>query len=260
MAIEISTPQEFMNMANWTDRGANNALLDIVITNDLDFSDVDVSAWTGQGSKPMYANIDGQGHTIKNLVMISTVIFYLFPQIYQGGVKNIAIDNCNIVSTNALYIINIYSGKNDVGNITIKSNCVFECSKTTGMYFIKISSSGTIKNIGIGGKYSAGYYSGWYVLFCEGTIQNSYFIGDIVYSNTVSSASTMYIFRATTCYNSFVRANVTLNCTTPTVYGINLVSSFYDSDLLPNATDTTGAQPTENIKSAAWLRSQGWAI
>lgn len=39
-----------------------------------------------------------------------------------------------------------------------------------------------------------------------------------------------------------------------------LYNSFYDSDILTSSADTDGAETTANLKSAEWLRSQGWAI
>lgn len=36
--------------------------------------------------------------------------------------------------------------------------------------------------------------------------------------------------------------------------------SFYDSNLMPNSATTYGAATTEQLKSAEWLREQGWAI
>lgn len=37
-------------------------------------------------------------------------------------------------------------------------------------------------------------------------------------------------------------------------------SSFYDMDIAPEAVDTLYGATTENLKSAKWLREQGWAI
>jgi hypothetical protein len=56
------------------------------------------------------------------------------------------------------------------------------------------------------------------------------------------------------------------SATPSTVYGLGQCSSgitlsYYDSDLFTLATsDSTKGTTTENLKSAEWLRSKGWAI
>ena len=64
----------------------------------------------------------------------------------------------------------------------------------------------------------------------------------------------------TQSYSACAYENVT------TVYGLSAVgsptvtSSFYDKDIAPDAVDTVYGATTENLKSASWLREQGWAI
>ena len=64
----------------------------------------------------------------------------------------------------------------------------------------------------------------------------------------------------TQSYSACAYENVT------TVYGLSaagsptVTSSFYDKDIAPDAVDTVYGATTENLKSASWLREQGWAI
>lgn len=282
MAIEISTPEQYMAIKDWTDRGTADAPLDIVITQDLDFSQTGLTDWTGQGSNVLYANIDGQGHSIKNMVISTTVEFYLLPFLRQCSLKNLKIDNCHITSTAQIYIL--YFWGIHCEDFTVNGNCVFTCGYLNERGFICCP-------------YPAAYESNFYRLGIYGkyTITNSYgsifygyntniFYGNININANILTDERLYVLnKCKTINNTFVRGNLSAGAVS-VFYGIvyycyaacvanttgtnrfyqtgsgNIVySSFFDNKLMQTA-DAEYGQPTENLQSPEWLRAQGWAI
>lgn len=286
MAIEISTPAEFMAIKDWTDRGTADEPLDIVITADLDFSEI--SDFTGQGDTALYANFDGQGHSIKNMVAFAGD-FYLMPAIKDGSLSNLFIDNCHITADGYCYIINL-SGNSSGNYITIKNNCTFVGSGLGGFVSVSMTLKQRVTHIGISGnfKMTSSITRVHAIMFAGNTnIENCYINVNL---EAISDIKDFYIIHNYALnvymYNTFVRAKISYSGSgnvyilsgshyycyaaaeiignfTGNVYPLGTVkaSSFYDSDLLPNAAGNTEyGQPTENIKSVGWLRSQGWAI
>lgn len=294
MAIEINTAAEFADIKNWTDRGSSDAPLDIIITQDLDFSEI--SDFTGLGSTVLYAKIDGQGHTIRNIV-VTTSSSYLM---YLGGacsVKNIKFENNNITFTSSGRIIS-FNGGGTVRDVIFSNDNIIHC----GGYFYTISATAAsnISRVAISGTYyitsTDGYFYGLSVGGGRSYIKNCY-ITATIYSKAIYGFN---IYDNNEFYNCFMKCNLINNTTSKmyvypfylrysqmyycyacntiqntvtsgnTIYGVvyygantsaTMPTCYFDNTILTGAIDDSRqGQPTENLKSAEWLRSQGWAV
>lgn len=131
MAIEIKTPQDFIALANLTDeeRGTTDNLITINITADLDFKGID-----DMESFPRICGyVNGNGHTIKNIVLSKTSWFALF-DFSGGGISGLTFENCNITVTGAdVYLINATTNSTtfEASEIIVKGSCSFISSSTT---------------------------------------------------------------------------------------------------------------------------------
>lgn len=288
MAIEISTPEQFMAIKDWADRGTADAPLDIIITQDLDFTGI---TFNGLGDEAYYATLDGQGHTIKNIEVNITGSFYLFG-VLRGTAKNINIDNCNI-SASVLYIF--YStGTFNINNVKINNTNNFTFSNL--LYVIRPvawATEGETTDCIIGGIYTyTGLGAGLFYLVHNKTLKNVGIIATILsavpiafspfygsngrYNNTAFNCYSRCNVNATIssgsgagfgdvkyahyCYaaNTYKDGSITYGFANPSSTVSN--SCFYDNTLCPyQVLDIQYGQPTENIKSREWLCSQGWA-
>lgn len=283
MAIEISTPEQFIAIKDWTERGTADAPLDIVITQDLDFSQTDLTDWTGQGDATLYANIDGQGYSIKNMVISVTSDFYLLPFLRQGSLKNLNIDNCHISTISTSYVYVLYYYQINVVNFLVKGNCVFigGGADTRGIICCPYPNAGTsiFTNVSVSGEYRVLGSNSGSVFYCYktnlrycninvkvygSTDHNIYIIGcaSVVMNTFVRgsvSAGSIVVFNVDEldfCYAAIL-ANTTGTNRFSAKNSIN--SAFYDKNLMTTS-DSEYGQPTENLKNAEWLRAQGLAI
>lgn len=295
MAIEINTAAEFAALVNLSEeeRGTADSLIDININEDLDFAEIE--NFTGLGTTLYYANVNGNGHTIKNIVANTSDAYYLISLGNTSILRNLKFSDNHITTDNRLYFIR-FDNSNDTicENIVIDNTNTFVAGgsiylfygKRSGLLFNKVAVSGSFNAVTVYIFYAATYSSSTGT-YSTSTIRNCYVIANI----TVQQSC--YIFYVLYCYNCFSRckisktktsgyiypfygsssyASVPYYCYTANevtsvdenIYGIGATSkavkSFYDNTLLTNAKDTANGQPAENLKSAEWLRSQGWAI
>lgn len=290
MAIEISTPEQFMAIKDWTDRGTSSALLDVIITQDLDFSGVD--NFEGLGETTLYANIDGQGHTIKNIVTdyIKEDDFYVLG-VCWGSIKNITIDNCHFTLNNSSqyppefsWLYAYQSSKSTCENIVIKNTNRVVNTKGT----IRFCTNFTANCIAVGGVYQSGDTITPFNPY-SGAVKNSY-----TACTMICKVGYGFLYGSGYAYNCFARNNVTASkdfygfggtntnnnrvmyCYAANTYTQDMSGSFYgftrdkndkcyfDKDIITISKEPTDldlhGQPTINLKSADWLRTQGWAI
>lgn len=286
MAIEISSATEFMNMANWDDKGSSSSIIDVILTDDIDFSEVE--EWGGYGSTTFYINFDGQGHTIKNLVTSTNSTFCFFHIGQNSTVKNVRFSNNHITSTNVIAFIwcEHYITLSDI--IIDNTNTIVT---TSDVYPIKGTEYGCNTNkVSISGAYRCANFYGIYIK------TGNYLGGLVKNSNVVATVTSKYFqaFQCNTAINCYSRCDITITADSYTVipfydgwdffcYAANKVTDngytakylegcrypsygtaiecYYDNELLPASVgDSSYGQPTENLKSKAWLRSHNWAI
>ena len=285
--VEISTSEQFIALKDMTDRGTADAPLDIVFTNDLDFSEI--GDFEGLGNVILYANLNGNGHAIKNLVTNSGSDFYLMGHISNGTIKNIVIDNCHISVNGVLRIF--CSQYCNYENIVIKNSNTFVTSSELYVIYGSSSRGSTLSKIAIGGTYNCNRYFGIRTTSVVEKISNCYVVANIICSGECCTFG--YIDSCNGFFNCFTRCNITHTSTDGNYYGFyhnyytikimycyaaNTIDGtfkqhynfsngtittacFYDSTL-DTVTQTGGGLPatTAQLKSAEWLRSQGWAI
>jgi hypothetical protein len=284
--IHITTAEEFVALKSLSNKGSSSDPISILIDNDLDFSDI--TDFTGLNSI-FYAVFDGQGHTIKNIVSnCPAVTTYFLGRYDSGEFKNLKISNCHITwqggSSSLVFAFMHGSTATSVTNVIIDNSNTFLFGNgyAVAMY-INVAS---IHKCGIGGRYiglsSSVAFQPIYNNTGNKPIQNSYVIG------TFENFGNVYTFsNSGTHYNCFSRVDVKncvnmygftsnnaptyfcYNASTVAVTGYNYgfcagtgnkIQCYYDNTLNPYASDTSFGQPTENLKSVEWLRSQGWAI
>ncbi len=289
MAIEINTAADFIALKDLADKGSADSPIEIEITADLDFSEIE--NFEGLGLVTFYANLNGNGHTIKNLVIATNNNCYLLGYII-GTVRNLIIDNCKI----SCGCFELLRTSGDVNNIIIKNTNTF--TTNDNLYIFNIMGNGIYEKISISGTYYvyknvfSGFYHG---VATASMIRNSFICADIystgtyVYtflnayksisggvincfsrcriSGTVSKdIASFYFYYQNPSRYLYAANTVTATCSGTlrglTSTGISTcISSFFDNTILQNANDDSKyGQPTENLKSVEWLRSQGWAI
>jgi hypothetical protein len=290
--IDISTADEWMAFAASGQTGSADELLQINITNDLDFAEVDNFV----GITNVYAYVEGNGHTIRNIVLSSSSTWYLMTANTGSTLSNLRFENCNISAT-VNSSITLFNGWSYVSNVIWGNTNTVIAANTINVFANSNAKSGAIYNkIAICGTFIALYFYGISLgqgYYRYGDIRNCYITANITL--TGSNTGTVGLFGALTVYNSFSKSTVsgsasgyyyfaatsansvpiTIFCYNAdtitgfsTVYAINknytsssyAISSFYNSDTITNAIDSTLGVTTENLKSAEWLRSQHWAI
>ena len=284
----MSTPEQFIALKDRTDRGTAAAPLDIVFTNDLDFSEI--SDFEGLGNAVLYANINGNGYAIKNLTANSSGAFYLISRVSNGTIKNITIDNCHITTSGSLYIF--YSQLCNYENIVIKNNNTFVSLNEMHVIYSASNSGITVTKVAVGGTYNCNKYFGLYLgSSSPSKISNCYVVANITCNNICHTFG--YINGCEGVFNCFTRCNITNTSAKGTYYGfcysyskvktfycyaanqisgsfstyynlgnnLTATSCFYDSTLDTSPQNGEGLPATTSqLKSAEWLRSQGWAI
>ncbi len=157
MAIEINTAEQFMALRMQEDRGTASTPLDVVITQDLDFSNINDYQTM---STALNANIDGQDHKMKNITCVKDEGLS-FIWIADGRISNLTFDNCyfhtnswfDLVSLNGTTISAL------VENIRVNNNCYISTLSNNGKN-ITIMYTGTnaiveVKNVMICGRYNS---------------------------------------------------------------------------------------------------------
>lgn len=285
MVIEISTPEQLIAIADRTDRGTADEPHNIIIKNDLDFTDV--ADFVGIGTT-LYANIDGGGHSIKNIVNNSASNLILFNLGEGCSVSNLRFENCNISTSGNFYAL---FGMDFVTNVIWGNTNTVVASGNLYLFYTARTGEGCIyNNVSVGGVLIAGSnMSVFYGLVTSstsrsyGTVRNCYIVANISADGNVQMYDIRYLYNSFSrstikkaktytfatagnntlymyyCYNSDKIAD-----TITTVYAIassgKITSSFFDNMRITNAKDTQYGTSTENLKSAEWLRSQNWAI
>lgn len=291
-SINISTPEDLISILNGekgsvvTEDDPNPPILYVEIQNDLDF-------WNITNLKEPVAqvciNINGNGHTIKNIVNNFTDDYhtYLFRLGPGSSVNDLFFSGCNISTLNEFCLI---KGADSITNVVIDGTNRFASSGSFKLFHTPRSSGCIFNNVGVSGTMSG---VGTVAIFsglitgsnpkAYGTARNCYVIA------TITSTNYVYIYNIRYVYNSFSRSNiksswyqfVSSGNQTPYLYYcynadtmINvknqyawgsstsavLVYSFYDNERIPNAKYPMNGTSSANLKSAEWLRSQNWAI
>ncbi len=312
MSIEINTAADFIALANLSDDaiGTADAPLEIVINDDLDFSDVDDFG----GTAAIYANIYGNGHVIKNIAW-SKLQTFNFITLNGGSVSQLTFDNCSITVTGAslyLFKFTVASGYEfSMSEIIVKNNCMFISTTSDCAFFYTSGTLGgcvfNFSKILVSGIWNARYL---YMLHCrtsgtssKTTVYRLRHIGINItgtglssnpYCRTVYSGSNYTTTYITYMYNistladfigtgnaglcafsgsgggnlSYCYASIELLSETnwkQIIYksGNGTISAYCvlaNSDKLGDTSYATATATTEELKSAEWLRSQGWVI
>ena len=99
MAIQISSVQDFMAMADWSDRGSTESYLQVELTEDIDFSEIE--NFEGLNGS-WYMDFDGNGHTIKGITAVTDACWSIFngadTDNYYGSIVNLKIANSTITT------------------------------------------------------------------------------------------------------------------------------------------------------------------
>ncbi|MBR6400119.1 MAG: hypothetical protein IKS17_02695 [Firmicutes bacterium] len=260
--------------------------LEVVLTADIDFADMPgVYSWaagTGAASNDWYVDFDGGWHTISNIYFSGGDLWFLFPNLRGGCLKNlylrdmyiIAGDRASLVRNmyNAAYIQDVHiTGRIESGNyaagfamyVNSSSNKVRECSfsgelksKNAGgiVYSRSNSPNAKIVNCCFIGKIDASTQAAG-IICTSSTAVNSFFKGIIISTKVYPLTNTANM--ATCCYA------VLYDGTSNTVQNVAQNNCLYDSDkateagiTVPGLTAATSAQ----LKSSSYMRNAGYAV
>lgn len=157
----ISTPQEFYDFATKLDSDVGDRYY---LENDIDFTGFTWELDNTNHETFFRGILDGDGHTISNLTIFTDNSTYnylgIFTRIKDGTVKNLKLDNVNMVLDSSIYFSKTYrtgliagdvQGNTTVSNITITNSSVM-ANKGAGAggvigYILGTTSNVTINNI-----------------------------------------------------------------------------------------------------------------
>lgn len=295
-AIAIHSAKEWVDFLNEKNYGSPDDMLDITFEDDLDFSETENYPHSGSSSVYIYANIDGKGHTFKNLVAnFGRDPQYMFS--ISGSIRNIRFSKNNFSGSGVFYFIYISPAASDVvhiENIVVDNDNVF----TTGTVYIlnggryvaadrvQISGiyniRGDFRAFNVGGAASADCYvknsfvaanvtvTGTYYGFGSPNpiYVNCYSKSEITFASSVAQhrpfSDRQYIYF---CYSAdritnpeMTRLDYIYGLTNNTSTGGYVFSSFYDADILPTTANKNHAATTAELQSKEFLMLNGWAV
>ncbi len=293
--VAISSIQDLVSFANGDyGRGTSSAYLDVVLTADIDFNDLNEYDspynWAGC-TGTWYINLDGQGHKIDNIYYAGSADWGFFGTVY-GFVKNLYLTNMFVTSARVVAGVVVNLMDNSVlenikvsGHLeNVSTNNDLTCC---GLYFyarnakvIMCSVSGTLKGgsaCGLGRNCENGRT---YIFSCmvyaditaignsncaglpfasiNTTVTNCEYRGDVKCPNGASilvGGWEEYILSCLLIYGAGTSGSWRSNSSYSNVY--------YDSTLATEGGFTppsiTGA-PTTDLQSAQWLHDHDFAI
>jgi hypothetical protein len=246
----------------------------------------DFDEFDGLGST-LYANINGNGHTIKNIVVNVNSDLTVFDLSENSSIYSLNFSNCNITVDGSFILID---NAPTVLNIVWDNTNIVTTTNNIYMFHKSSTVTNSYSYISVSGKLIAsGTLGVFYTLRISSSSRAYGECKNCFITANIQNAGNVILFYVVSVYNCFARSNVTVsgsntfrfasagnatlkmyycyNASTVsanTVYGLSsngtIISSFYDNDKITNATDTDNGQPTANLKDADWLRGQNWAI
>ena len=137
--IHITTPEQFVQVFNSSSAiGSSSDYAEIYLDNDIDFEgyleEHSITSWVGRYNYRDYYYFDGQGHSVKNLVVYDmNNSVQLFVCCENSYIKNLVLDNCHFtVNKNDNTGMFRYDRTGTItntepcfSNIIIKGNCSF---------------------------------------------------------------------------------------------------------------------------------------
>jgi hypothetical protein len=292
--VTISTIQDLVSFSNGDyGRGTSSAYLDVVLTADLDFADLNEYEnpynWAGC-TGTWYVNFDGQGHKIDNIYYAGSGTWALFGAFY-GSIKNLKLTNVFVTAQGniAAFVLTGYDGLR-IENCAFSGHLESLGGEAAGYvnypdgnnagprYIINCSYSGVLKTNGsnksanpwFGNGYRGGYVIG--CLFvgdsisvalnascfgCCASIINCEFRGTVQAGNGLYYRSYQGIL-----YNCIAIVGQGSRCSRYDGSGSS-TNSYYDSDKASEAGLTgIGLTPatTAELQDAQWLHDHGFAI
>lgn len=286
--ITINNIDELIAFANGDyGRGTSDEYIDVALTSDIDFAtdnDGEYKYLDWQGcTGSWYINFDGGGHTIKNISYTGTNVWAFFYSLLGNAtVKNLKLTDINIITTSAIYGISRFGA----GNQTIE-NCHISGSfngnniytiayndYSGGTHSIKnctfsgiLTSTGVIYGIALGNfttrivncAVNADIYTSGSVVLVGGSTRGSTtFIARCFFKGTVTAGGTIIFANGGTVIQNYVVVKSVANG-----QSIDAIKCLYDATVAEASgiTYSSGtAATTEQLKSRAWLREQGWAV
>lgn len=298
--IAIHSAKEWVDFLNAGDLGSASEMLDITFEDDLDFSETESYPFIGPAaqSKYLYANIDGKGHTFKNLVFNYGKDNQAIFGFKGGSIKNIRFSKNNISGSGYFYLIHSANtsaapGASRIEDIVVDNDNYF----TTGYTSILFGGYTTAVNrVQISGIYNVrGDFNAFYIgnnanINCY--VKNSFVAANVTVTGTYygfngnkpfyvncyskseitfanGSAKHMPFSGEQYIYFSYSADSISNPEMTKTeyIYGLTntsadgyVFSSFYDADILPTTANKNYAATTAELQSKEFLVSKGWAV
>ena len=210
----VDKPYEISSAAElaWFRDYVNNEsqYVSATLTEDIDLSEfchaadaatnTEELSWVPIGNGRMYCGtFDGNGKTIRNLYINSTIMFEgLFGYAKNGCIKNITFDNAKVKNTNKFGTGILTGGfEGTIENIKILANCSVEGTENTGG--IAGGGAGYISNCENRAMVNGTNNVGGIVGYGEGSLQNSANYGDI---SGVAQVGNLIGFAATVNLNN----------------------------------------------------------
>lgn len=281
--VTINTIQDLVAFSNGDyGRGTSSAYLDVVLTADIDFNDLNEYNspynWAGC-TGTWYVNFDGQGHKVDNIYYMGTSTWGFFGTLY-GSVRNLKLTNMYVTTTNAMIGgVVLYSGGAKITNCHVAGHlesigtpyCSGICaaSVASGSEVGFCSVSGLVKStsdaLGLVGNHS-GYgmllYSsiivadvqannlaplcsaGTTVINCEfrGTLKG----GTLYYGYNATLKNCIFVIKSDSSFSS-VRTSTINNC-------------YYDNTEWTGTLSQLTPATTTELQDSTWLKEHGFAI
>lgn len=290
--VTISTIQELVAFSNGDyGRGTSSAYLDVVLTADIDFNDLNEYDtpynWAGC-TGTWYVNFDGQGHKVDNIYYAGSAAWGFFGTLY-GSVRNLKLTNVFVTVTGSnssaagcvLYLYgnidNVHiSGQIECFNTNMSNDACGLFSRGYGATVMACSVAGIIKGgvvCGIGRDGLSGSVN--YVYNC---MINAEVVATVDYAMPLGGSYGVF---ANCEFKGNVKSNgrIMVGSYDSPLYNCILIfgsgsgtrwesratynNVYYDSTLAAEGGFTppsiTGA-PTTDLQSAQWLREHYFAI
>lgn len=296
--IAIHSAKEWVDFLNEKNYGSKSDLLDITFEDDLDFSETESYPLINSSAKSgyLFANIDGKGHTFKNLVVNFGRENQTMFGLKMGSIKNIRFSKNNFSSVNEFHLIDFGSGSGvvHIENIIVDNDNFFATGHT---YMLSGGDYTAVDRVHISGIYNInGNFNAFSVGSSSHTacnVKNSFVAADVtvtgcyyafyghypIYANCYSKSKITFASSVAQhrpfsggqylyfCYSADSITNPEMSVqnyiyglTDNTSTGGYVFSSFYDADILPTTANKNYAATTAELQSKEFLASKGWAI
>lgn len=284
--VTISTIQDLVSFSNGDyGRGTSSAYLDVVLTADLDFADLNEYDspynWAGC-TGTWYVNFDGQGHKVDNIYYMGTAAWGFFGTVY-GTVENLNLTNMYItVTANATAAGIATNSGATIRNCHVSGFIESLSYVACGIVGFRSGADPIIRECSFSGTLRS-YYATCGIICTGGAgIYNCLVTGElinrgelVIFWGSSDCAMINCVFRAkVTAPSSRITYNgraaayqcyfVILEGSSGNVSNAGtLVNVFYDSDKVTAAGITVSAgtaATTVQLKDPVWLKEHGFAI